>query len=84
MLVQSCASVPPAPEFTVQIASRSSCSPVNSARSSSSSSSRGQARDPGVDLGLDRVVALFACELGERLEVGQLRVEVVDELDVVA
>ena len=37
MFVQSCASVPPAPEFTVQIASRSSCSPVNSARSSSSS-----------------------------------------------
>jgi len=37
MLVQSCASVPPAPEFTVQIASRSSCSPVKSARSSRSS-----------------------------------------------
>src|SRR6266699_1717930 len=37
--VQSCASVPPAPEWTSQIASRSSCSPVNSARSSNLSRS---------------------------------------------
>ena len=44
MSAQSCASVPPAPECTSQIASRSSCSPVNSARSSSRSSSPRAAR----------------------------------------
>ena len=82
--VQSCASVPPAPEFTSQIASRSSCSPVNSARSSSVSSSARERGEPGLDLGLDRVVALLAAELVQRLEVGDRAVEPVDELDVVA
>ncbi len=44
--VQSCASVPPAPEWTSQMASRSSCSPVNSARSSSLSRSADNAVAP--------------------------------------
>ena len=44
--VQSCASVPPAPELTWQMASRSSYSPVNSARSSSRSSSARSASMP--------------------------------------
>ena len=38
--------------------------------------------DAGVDLLLDRVVALLARELGERLEVGDRAVELVDERDV--
>ena len=40
--------------------------------------------DAGVDLRLDRVVALLAAELVQRLEVGQPLLEAVDELDVVA
>ena len=39
---------------------------------------------PVDELGLERLVALLARELRERLEVGELLLEPVDELDVVA
>ena len=39
-------------------------------------------RDPVRDLTFDRVVALFASELEQRLEVGDALAQVVDELDV--
>ena len=70
--VQSCASVPPAPECTSQIASRSSCSPVNSARSSSRSSSpRERRRCPSSISGSTESSLSSRAELVERLEVGE-------------
>ena len=82
--VQSCASVPPAPELTWQIASRSSYSPVNSARSSSRSSSPRSDSSPASISGSTRVVRLLAPELEQRVEVVDALVESVDQLDVVA
>ena len=66
---QSCASVPPAPECTSQIASRSSCSPLKSARSSSVEVAP-RDRRASRDLRLDRVVVFLARELEQRLHVG--------------
>ena len=85
MWVQSCASVPPAPEWTSQMASRSSCSPVNSARSSSVVElvGRGRRCPASISASSDSSPSSRASWC-ERLEVGDRAVEPVDELDVVA
>jgi hypothetical protein len=44
----------------------------------------GQRRGAGVDLRLDRVVALFAAELEQRLELGEPLLEAIEDLEVVA
>src|ERR1044072_128905 len=76
---QSAASVPPAPEWISQMASRSSCSPVKSARRAAAARPGGPPRA----LPVGAPVPLSGGELVEGLDIGEAGLEPLDEIDVV-
>ena len=80
---QSCASTPPSLALMRQMASASSCSPVNRLRSSSSDSSRRERQRTGLDLRLVALVALLSRQLVQDLDVLHLLRQRVVGVDVV-